>query len=520
MYIAPNSTIKILKGVPLDPTYEHTLYFNAADPTSEKTRQTNYFSSKAKYTLSNQYYQRAKRGWMRIEKRCEDLYDCNYLMFQNTAFGYKWFYAFIKSVEYVNNEVSEIEYEIDVMQTWYFDFYFEKCFIEREHTASDNAYEHTLPENLNIGTDYVCRSQVTQNMNPNADGSMAVCVLRNRKPAEGSPSASTYTNGVYTACAISRNLRASQPNDIDTWLDQFVEDDIVAIYQYPNILQPNYQIDININNIAQSDLVFGNYVAKNKKLMCYPFCQLIVSNNCGDYAQYKYEYFDHTYPVLNFRLRGVMATEPALILTPKNYKGIADDYDDGIIMADFPQCAWAGDTFKAWWAQNKNSFETAMLTSTISNLLNIGASGVTGNPIGFVSGNANLFSSIANRMAQVEDIKHRPNRTFGSAQTSTMNAAFDKYKFDFYHMKIKEEYARIIDGYFDKFGYAVNKIDIPSRKARPHWTYCKTVGCAIVGTTGVPADDAKKICSIFDNGITHWVNPSEVGNYNLDNRPV
>ena len=30
--------------------------------------------------------------------------------------------AFIKSVEYINNGVSEIEFEIDVMQTWHFNY--------------------------------------------------------------------------------------------------------------------------------------------------------------------------------------------------------------------------------------------------------------------------------------------------------------------------------------------------------------------------------------------------------------
>ena len=30
-------------------------------------------------------------------------------------------------------------------------------------------------------------------------------------------------------------------------------------------------------------------------------------------------------------------------------------------------------------------------------------------------------------------------------------------------------------------------------------------------------DDVRKICSIYDSGITFWKNPSEVGNYSLDN---
>ena len=39
----------------------------------------------------------------------------------------------------------------------------------------------------------------------------------------------------------------------------------------------------------------------------------------------------------------------------------------------------------------------------------------------------------------------------------------------------------------------------------------------------LPADELKTICSIYDNGITFWVNPNEVGNYNqlaADNTPL
>lgn len=110
MYISPNTTVKILKDVPLDEEYDHTFYF------SNVQNQLSYFNTKIKYTLDNQSYQRVKRGYMRINVQYENLYDCNYLMFQNTAFGNKWFFAFIKSAEYINNSVSEIEYEIDVMQ--------------------------------------------------------------------------------------------------------------------------------------------------------------------------------------------------------------------------------------------------------------------------------------------------------------------------------------------------------------------------------------------------------------------
>ena len=73
MYIAPNSSIYVLRNVPLDITYEHTILFPSA------SAQRNYFGTKAKYTLVNSTYQRLNRGWLKINQKSDDLYDCNYI---------------------------------------------------------------------------------------------------------------------------------------------------------------------------------------------------------------------------------------------------------------------------------------------------------------------------------------------------------------------------------------------------------------------------------------------------------
>ena len=149
MFIEPNTNIRILKNVPLDNTYKHTLYF------SNETDQANYFIGLTRHNLTNQTYQRVRKGVSRVSIKAESLYDCNYIMFQNASFGDKWFYAFITSVEYVNNIVSEITFEIDVMQTWFFDFNLRECYVEREHTVTDNIGDNIVTEPVDIG-DIIC----------------------------------------------------------------------------------------------------------------------------------------------------------------------------------------------------------------------------------------------------------------------------------------------------------------------------------------------------------------------------
>lgn len=141
-YIAPDTIVRIMKNVPLDNTYDHTVWF-----TSQSAQET-YFSSVGvlKYTLNDQSYQRTYKNKIRVEITADNLYDCNYMAFQNTAYGTKWFYAFITEVEYINNVTSEITYEIDVMQTYRFDITIGECFVEREHVTDDSIGANTIAE--------------------------------------------------------------------------------------------------------------------------------------------------------------------------------------------------------------------------------------------------------------------------------------------------------------------------------------------------------------------------------------
>ena len=88
MYIAPNSTIHILRNVPLDNTYKNTIHFN------DTAEQASYFTGLSKYTVSNYTYQRKERI-LRVGLLADNLYDCNYIMFKNTAYGDKWFYCLL-----------------------------------------------------------------------------------------------------------------------------------------------------------------------------------------------------------------------------------------------------------------------------------------------------------------------------------------------------------------------------------------------------------------------------------------
>ncbi len=120
--VRPESTLYCLKNIPLDNTYQNTIAFN------NLTAQRQYFSRHVKYTFNEMTYIRQNGNTIRVEKTADDMLDVNYLMFQNSAYGSKWFYAFVTQINYINDVTTELIYEIDVMQTWFFDFYLKESF--------------------------------------------------------------------------------------------------------------------------------------------------------------------------------------------------------------------------------------------------------------------------------------------------------------------------------------------------------------------------------------------------------
>lgn len=151
----PNTVVKILKGIELDRDLENTYRF------ASLSAQQNFFSApeRVKFSLENLQYLRTGENSIKVEKDTASLYDCNYLMFQNTGYmdasgRTRWFYAFIDRVDYVNEATSEIFYTIDPMQTWLFDFKFADCMVEREHVRDDRIGKNVISEPVECG-DYM-----------------------------------------------------------------------------------------------------------------------------------------------------------------------------------------------------------------------------------------------------------------------------------------------------------------------------------------------------------------------------
>lgn len=570
-YISPNTEVRIYSGVPLDRDYNHTV-----KQTSLSTQLT-VFAPYLKYTLTNLSYQRSGKNTIRISKLADTLYDCNYMAFQNTAFGNKWFYAFIDRVEYINNNTSEITYTIDVMQTWYFDYDLGECYVEREHSETDAVGDNLVPENLDTGELLI--NQKIDYFYPRGTASttyyLVVLYVPNSQKgyitSEEKIANGVYkygitrcnnghinevtvydtgkiVNGVYMGCKWwGVPLDVSTADNIvftttridglvQTILGAEVGGTIVNMVQVPT----NIYLEWNINehHEATTDLMLINgargfksadnkvFYPQNYKMYTNPFRNIVVSNNAGQTATYKWEYSDRTSGGIKdiiFGVMGVPVPAPEIMLFPRGYRGVEYDYESGITLTDFPQPPWSEDSFAKWWTQNGDAYITSMLTSAVTTIAGVATAPT--NPASAVAAIGGAVG-IANNIGRFVTAKNTPDQISGQSNVSSLRTVQGRIGFTIYDMGVEYSVAKVIDGYFTMFGYAVKQLKVPNikkagAKLRPHWNYIKTLSCVIHSAAGkgLPTEDEEAIAKIYDKGITFWSAIGDIGDYSLDNSP-
>lgn len=572
-YIAPNSEIRVLKSIPLDDTYEHTIGWGTNGDV--RGRQERYFKQHTKFTFKANSYQRATRGWIRLGQpdnvtpgnaleakkfmSADDFYDCNYMMFQNTSFGNKWFYAFITAVEYINDNTTQISYEIDVMQTWLegtgLDFKWGNCYIERQHSPTDGLYDNLVPESVETGDDYVNNKTAYYPMND----CVIMFVVNNAMSTDinyewfgghhiGNLNGGFVMNNMYGNVEVvwfeANAVGIKNANDL---MKQFItkgkEEDIVNIFMVPRkfvdkayeregfiqlirpISAPTPGDELGILTLENNQRI--KYKPRNNKLYSYPYTRLLVSNQNGGSKEYKFELFNNAQNRCVFKIVGSIAWTPSACAIPIDYRGFGDysapDYsvenvDDGLTFEDFPICAWCGDAFKAWWAQNANTkmlgLQSGLAAMLVAGLATPGA----GLSAAAIAGMWTAGSTgVARNLASIADATHHASRTYGNLSKPNTNAAIRNIGFVFACQTLRADVLKIVDDFFTKYGYAQKRIGEINCYARERWTYVKTQGMNIEGNLN--AEDNRKICEILDNGITFWRNPLDIGHYNFSNKP-
>lgn len=521
---APMSQIYIVSDVPLDNRYEHSLYFE------NRTEQEQYFTRKiVKYFFGYTYL---RKNWsIKVEASMSEAHRWTYLFFENTQHENKNYFYFINKVNYVNENTVELDLELDVIQTYLFDWDMKECFVEREHTASDDIGEHTVEEGLETGPLMSVDSEDVR-----AFQDMCIMYLTTMDTTSTSAVSNVY-DGVFSglrAYAIQMEDHVMFGQYLDSLAENGKIDAIVAMWMYPkNVVRVATWTDDGFNRVlgagyddftvkGLSDVkskLFEGYTPKNNKLYSYPFNFLYVSNNSGGSAVYRYERFTDP-DEIEFGCAGAIAPDASVKIYPYGYNGASGSYEEGLELGSFPSCAWDSDVYKVWLAQNQNSQNLAYTQAKIqagAGALTAIGSAFMGNLTGAVGGAAmgyNALMSTQQMLAQRADMDVQPSQARGNHSTN-VNVANGKQTFTMIYKCVSREFAKIIDDYFTKYGYQVNRVKYPNIHNRDRYTYVKTVGCTVAGAIG--NEDRLKIESVFDKGITFWADTVNPCDYTAEN---
>lgn len=318
------------------------------------------------------------------------------------------------------------------------------------------------------------------------------------------------------------NFPDNVDNTIDTYVSCNKEDAIVSVFTLPSeFAHLSESITPHSEHVDIPDSI-GNYTPRNKKLLTYPYSFLTV--DClNDSHDYRYEWFRETDSnlsdesimsprVARFIQVCAISPNPEIVLEPLGYNcgdgGV--NYSESLTLTGFPQLPFMIDSYRAWLAQSAGKDIASILGSLAVGLVGT----MSANPLIAAGGVASLGNAVGNTISTVQTAT-KGSKTRGSSGANTL---VGRRAMGFYYkqMGITEYMARILDDYFDMYGYACCEVKLPQISVRPRWTYVKTKGFTLNGC--VPADDAKKIAEIYDNGITFWRHTTEVGNYHLSNR--
>lgn len=575
-YIPPNSDVVLCRGVPIESDYKYTLYFDSI------AAQNNYFFSKAFKQFHNVSYQRERRNYITLEIPATQVYACNYLLFKNTSYGEKWFFAFVDSVEYVNDNVTDIHYELDMMQTWMFEYTLMQCLVEREHSVTDKIFENTRPENIGYG-ELMCG--VSRNL-LSSHGLLGdyACVITSKSYSTGGDAPIKLYSQF---CPVYGYIGRAE--DVNVIVQDFVrsgQQDAVLSVTVANALMAQGADETYFDmpkTVPKEDFKFvcygvtsgiyegeeqfkdqlpNGYKPRNKKLFGYPYNQLWVSNNQGTVNEYRYEDFKIDKDgFFHMEVAASGISSPECVLYPLDYRGVAKYYDHALVLTGYPTVPWIGDTYKAYMAMNRNQIENALYTQAFNGVINtvsafLGGTMTVNNAADMLqaakadASNAGktvsqttktglrqqatggIFSAIGTAgtsavdfmtsawqvEAKLKDVSNIPPNVGGLSGAGSVTNALARFDYSTYYMCVKPEYAEIVDKFFDMFGYNTCTVKVPNTHSRPHWNYVKTVGCEIQGF--LPQEAANVIKAVYDRGVTFWKNGDEVGNYTLDNSPT
>lgn len=543
--MAKTGIIHLAKNIKMDKNYKSVLGYTEAQMINLITDTNNIVYSATDYSFIRD------RGTIKINCKYENAVQCNYMAFQNKDYSLKWFFAFVDEVKYLSENSCVIVYTVDIWTTWWEYWSPKACFVVREHVIDDTIGTNTVPEDVELG-EYIIDSSIPGRSFTELSSIIVGATIDLDDEAHNFPDVDgTTVGGVYSGLKYYQFYSVASLNYIlKKVASKGKSDAIVSIFMGVNSFfdsTPCANIAANLayDNPNSTSLLktltwtvagtypilpptkattLNSYTPVNKKLLTFPYCYLMASNNNGSNAIYKYELFayeEHGY--CDFRFIGTLTPGMSIRLQPLNYNNQTANNEEGLNVGKLPVCSWNTDVYTNWLTQNGVNIGLSVASSLFSI---VGGAALASTGAGSLAGAGSIVSGamgIAHSIGQVYQHSLTPPQAEGNINNGDIMWTSGNSGITMYKMSIKSEFASIIDKYFTRCGYKVNKIKVPNMGRRTNYNYVQIAAEENVAypnnhnNLGIPAPALDKINELFRSGITIWNNHANFGDYSVTN---
>lgn len=542
----PTTNLRLL-STPLESDYRNTLWFpNVA-------AQTSYFLGKTVKAYENFNYIK-KDNTITVPEEIDNLYNCNYIMYQNANFGNKWFYAFIDRMAWASNGSTRLYVSTDAIQTWFFDITYYQSYVDRCHSDTDVAGDNIIPEDFSGIANGGYYQVGTQDLKPN------MLAIFSTTYTDGTPIGSEKINGIFSGAGYLTspiNISGGVAT-VNTWLNTMVRQGLAnavsRIQQYPtnhDTVVTYAKHPTHLDCVGSSGLT--TYIPTNKKLLSGAFISAYVSLY-GQEIEFNPEYIAGAQISVQIAVDQTTGTVGAIV---RNY-GSAQN-STMTVTAVIPESTWAYNQYKNDYNLHSASNAIYRRRAGLDRGVNtansvIGVAGaladVTGavvdmvTPSGIIkdalnpsttgisrlagaaqnavssAGNAYTYlggiDEITQDLTAISENYNAPavggvaqSNIFLAAQMTALSYGFKVPPLDI---------VKRIDKFLTVYGYKQSTYRTINTHARSSWTYIKTNGLNASGN--FPDDDMNTIKRAFDKGIFFWSYTAIFGNFDQINNIV
>ena len=282
-----------------------------------------------------------------------------------------------------------------------------------------------------------------------------------------------------------------------------------------------------------SDLRFGSASSgvtsdyfSEPKLNYYPYSYFKVTNHKGSAQVFKPEYVSN--PHISYTLG--FGSPVTIRYWCDNYQGSGNQKDKSVISNTNNTLPVLNDQYGAYLMTSKTQNDVAITNSIVGGAVSVGTGAASaglgfalGGPMGAlvgglagvassaIGGLSNVYKTVSGINAKKQDLQGQPPTVTGNSNNGDFdyNDGEDGVWVELW--TINDQHGGILSDYFNRYGYQINRVKVPNFKGRSGFNFVKTTDAMITG--GVPMNDLDQIKQMFNNGVTIWHDPWNVGNY-------